>query len=109
MTRREIERDGNKSLDNKVYTHSSRTEQALDNEPILSPNIHVDSYKYTIFSELKNGDIGMVTTVQRQDSIKCMRTVIKLNKPLKYNNDTSPRRHLRLLLKQHCSKPPFAA
>ena len=34
------------------------------------------------FSELKNGDIGMVTKVQRQDSIKSMHTVVNLSKPL---------------------------
>ena len=37
------------------------------------------------FYELKNGDIVMVAKVQRQDSIKCMHTIIivKLSKPLK--------------------------
>ena len=34
------------------------------------------------FSELKIRDIGMVTKVQRQDSIKNMHTVVKLSKPL---------------------------
>ena len=32
--------------------------------------------------------IGMVTKVQRQDSRKCMHTVVKLSKPLMH--DTSP-------------------
>ena len=34
-------------------------------------------------SELKNGDIGMVTKLQRRDSRRCMHTIVKLSKPLR--------------------------